>query len=98
MKTHKIHMLVLENRGAGNTTWILRAAIWNPACVIVTRDLKSLNVVEEKYDMLLHNLKWYHRLLRKFMGINKIRPTFKTVDSNLRGIQLPVIFDNSALL
>ena len=98
MKTHKVHMLVLKNRGAGNTTWILRAAIWNPKCVIVGRDLKSVDKFEIMYDMLLDKLKWYHKLLRRFMGINKIRPLFKSVDSNLDSIELPMIFDNSALL
>lgn len=84
--------IVDSTRQTGNTTWILKVAINNPNCAIVSKNPRYL---EDMYFKLFYDLPWYKRLYHKLFI--KKHPMFITKEYNFYGIKVPVIFDNSAL-
>jgi hypothetical protein len=95
-------------RNAGYTTMMLRASMYNPDCVIVTRDEKTRDWVEKEWQRvymdLFANRSWKKRIITKiliFFNILKVptkRPTFKSLRQNLRGYKGPIFFDNSCFM
>lgn len=83
-------------RATGNTTWILQSAIERPNCIIVSKNMKEANHLEQAYKSLLSKSAWYKKLWWKWFG--RKSPKFVSLDFSFEGHRLPVIFDNSALL
>ena len=95
-------------RGAGYTTMMLRASMYQPDCVIVSRDAKISDWVEKEWQKvymdLFANRSWKKRMITKILILFKIlkvptkRPTFKSLQQNLRGYKGPFFFDNSCFM
>jgi len=89
----EIKKIVLKTRGSGNTLWILKSAIKQPNCIIVSKDLKSAKQLENNYFQLLSKVSWIKRVFWKI--IKRKNPKFLSINSGFDGITSPVIFDNS---
>ena len=91
-----LEKIVRVTRGTGNTTWILQAAIENPNCIIVSRNMRGAEELEGLYNNLLHNSIWYKKLWWKVSG--RKHPKFVSLHYEFSGGNLPVIFDNGTLI
>lgn len=91
----RLQEIVYSTRQTGNTTWILKAAIKNPECVIVSKNMQQAKFLEREYYKLLLNAWWGQKLWWKLFG--RKHPKFLCLNSEFRGFSLPVIFDNGAL-
>jgi len=91
----KISEIVLTTRRTGNTTWILKSAVKTPDCIIVCKTLRHAKELEKEYFRMLQKSSWWLKLKWNLFGRN--HPHFWGVDSQFKGYNLPVIFDNSAL-
>jgi hypothetical protein len=87
--------IVYRTRQTGNTTWILKAAIKMPECVIVSKNMQQAKGLENEYRKMLLNESWWRKLYWKYFG--KKHPKFLSVSSRFEGMRLPIIFDNGAL-
>lgn len=96
MNTKKIKDIVVSNRQKGNTTWILKSAMKNPNCIIVTSNKTNSYELKSMYFAFLKAQPLYKKIIRRLIG--KKNPIFKSIDDDLRGYNLPIIFDNSALI
>ena len=84
------------NRRTGNTTWILKAAVNAPDCIIVCKDQSYASELEFEYKELLLKSKWWLRL--KWLLLGRKHPKFISVYMlQICVINKPLIFDNSAL-
>lgn len=86
-------------RGSGTTTWILKAAIKSPRCIIISRDEHTSINLRLMYFRLLSEEHWLKKLYWKIFG--REEPLFRSLNSSLgsfQGLKRPIIFDNSALL
>lgn len=92
----KILEIIDQNRGKGNTIWLLKSAINNPNIVIVCIDLKHCQYLKNNYFKLLKKEPWYRKLKWKLFG--RKHPLFKSINENFRGISKPIVFDNGTLL
>jgi len=90
----KITEIVYRTRQTGNTTWILKAAIKQPNCVIVSKNMQQAKNLERNYFQLLSKSAWYQKLYWKWFG--RKHPKFMTIDSKFEGFRLPIIFDNGS--
>ena len=89
LRISKIKEIVRCTRNQGSTTWILKAATRDPDCVIVCSDTRQM----------LYLINMYERLLPWWKKMGKIQyPKFKTVDEEFRGLDSPVVFDNSTFI
>lgn len=86
----------LSARSSGNTEWILKSAINNSNCIIVSKNKDYSRDLEFTFKTLLKKSIWYKRFFWFLFG--RKYPKFKTIDSNLAGLNCPIIFDNSALI
>jgi len=91
----KITEIVHRTRNTGNTTWILKAAIKQPNCIIVSKSKRDAEYLEWKYFQILSKSAWYKKLWWKWFG--RKHPKFLSLYNDFRGLGLPVIFDNGAL-
>ncbi len=87
--------IVCQTRRTGNTTWILKAAIKNPECAIVSKNMSQAKHLEHQYIKMLFNMWWGQRLWWKWFG--RKHPKFLSRHCDFNGLRLPVIFDNGAL-
>lgn len=92
---NNLQEIVYQTRQTGNTTWILKAAIKNPECVIVSKNMQQAKHLEHEYRKLLLNVWWGQKLWWKWFG--RKHPKFLSLHSEFRGFRLPIIFDNGAL-
>ena len=88
----KITEIVYKTRRTGNTTWILKAAIKQPNCVIVVKNMQQVKHLQKNYYQLLSKSTWYQKLYWKWFG--RKHPKFMTINSSFEGLGLPIIFDN----
>jgi len=88
----RITEIVYSTRRTGNTTWILKAAIRNPECIIVSKNMMQVQYLADEYHRLLSKSIWYKKLYWKWFG--RKHPRFMTINSRFEGMNLPVIFDN----
>lgn len=95
MKVEKINDIITYNRQKGNSTWIVKSAIKNPNCVIVAHDSACAYDLKCLYYSLLKKQPFYKKIIWKLFG--RSHPRFMSIENDFRGINLPVIFDNSAL-
>ena len=95
MYREKIQEIVNRNNHVGSTTWIIRAAVETPDCIIVSKDSLSAKELERQYFEMIKKSPWYRKLRWILFGRN--HPKFLTVNSRFEGLRLPIIFDNSAL-
>lgn len=92
----KVKEIVIKARQTGSTTWILKAAINNPNCIIVTGDIFTAKELKDHYFKLINKQNWLKRLWRKIF--NRKHPVFCSVDYNrFDNADKPIIFDNSSL-
>lgn len=95
-KQDKIIDICEHNRQCGSTTWILKAAVNNPNCIIIGYNDEYCEELKLKYFDLLRKENFFKRLKWKIFG--RKHPKFLSVNKkNIRGYRLPIIFDNSAL-
>lgn len=83
-------------RNTGNTSWILKAALNNPECIIVVGTTGELHALISGYEKLINNSPWYKKIYWKLT--KRSYPTFTTVDNVIPGGKLPLIFDNSCFV
>lgn len=83
-------------RNTGNTSWILKAALNNPECIIVVGTNSELSLLVSEYKKLINNSPWYKKIYWKLT--KRSYPTFTTVDNVIPGGKLPLIFDNSCFV
>jgi hypothetical protein len=97
---NKITEIVLLTRRTGSSTWILKSCISNPECIVVCADKERAQYMEMQYRDLLYKSPWYLKLKWYFFGRKNPRFVSVQYDPNniFRRNDLPVIFDNSALL
>jgi hypothetical protein len=92
MKKTITPLIIVERyRQNGNSTWILKSAIENPKCIIVSYNKANAEGLKLKYFEMLKNLPWWKRWK------HKVYPKFLSLNDNFDGYNLPIIFDNSAL-
>lgn len=101
----KILYISATHRRSGYTTMMLKAAMHEPNCVIVSRDMATARWVETRYDQLynevFHPKSIYKKILVKvllYIGIlskSTEKPKFMSLDSRLEGYNSTVFFDNS---
>jgi hypothetical protein len=91
---NKIEEIVLRTRRTGNTTWLLKSAIENPDCIIVSRTMRQAKELEKRYNSLLQTSSWYKKLWWKI--VKRKKPKFVSLDFRFEGLKTPVIFDNSS--
>jgi len=84
--------IIITTRGTGNTTWILKSAIMQPNCVIVSKNRSQSFLLEKNYLEIFSEQKWCKKLYWKLF-INK-SPKFMSIEQNFKGLKLPIIFDN----
>lgn len=92
--------IIASTRRSGNTTWILKAAIDNPNCIIVCRDANQANYQAKLYNKMILNQPWYKKLWWKIVG--REEPVFASVSDTdafryASREMRAVIFDNSAI-
>lgn len=75
----KITEIVSRARQTGNTTRLLKAAIKQPDCVIVSKNMQQAKHLEKNYFQLLSKSAWYQKLYWKWFG--RKHPKFMTIDS-----------------
>lgn len=92
---NNLQEIVYQTRRTGSTTWILKAAIKNPECVIVSKNMQQAKQLEHQYRKMLLNVWWGQKLWWKLFG--QKHPNFLSLSSEFRGFRLPIIFDNGAL-
>ncbi len=90
----KITEIVCKTRRTGNTDWILKSAIKQPNCIIVSKNGQQLKILEKRYFFLLSKSAWYKKLYWKWFG--RKHPKFVTTDSKFESFSLPIIFDNGS--
>ena len=95
MKKEKLVDIVVQHRQCGNTTWLAKAAIENPKCIILCHDSNSAKEIEDKYYDLLNEANFLKRLKWKMFG--REHPKFLSKSAKLDGYNLPIILDNSAV-
>ncbi len=87
--------MILQRRRTGYTTWVLRAAILDPKCVILSCNQDSSRDLERRYNRLIKEYGWFRRLWWKitFRG----RPQFISFQDpeRLKGSKHTIIPDNS---
>jgi len=93
---NKIQTIVNQTRRTGNTTWIIKSAIKNPNCVIVSKNKRESKLLKQKYIRMLSNDSLFQKLKWEIFG--RKQPIFLTINDSYRGFNLPIIFDNNALL
>lgn len=93
---NKIDEIVLRTRKTGNTTWLLKSAIENPDCIIVSRSMQEAKELEKRYNSLLQTSSWYKKLW--WLMVKRKNPKFVSLDFRFEGYNTPVIFDNSSFL
>lgn len=89
----KIIYLSETNRRSGSSTWILISAIYNPRCVIVSGNLETSRDLQYKYDRLIETNQMISQIYNEVN--NQQRPMFKTINDDISGYNIPIIFDNS---
>jgi hypothetical protein len=82
-------------RQNGNSTWIIKSAIENPECIILTYNKASADDMKDNYFAMLEAAHWTKKL--KWWLFGRKHPKFLSISSNLDGYKLPIIFDNSAM-
>ena len=86
----------IDYRCTGNTSWILKAALNNPECIIVVGTTGELHALNSEYEKLINNSPWYKKI---YWNLTKRSyPKFTTVDNVIPGGKLPLIFDNSCFV
>lgn len=93
---NSVENIVHQTRGTGNTTWLLKAAINDPDCIIIARNGENKNDLYDHYHWLLGKERWYRRLWWRVFG--RKHPEFRTLRYSFNGVREPVIFDNSSLI
>lgn len=86
---NKIKEIVYKTRRTGNSTWILKAAIKQPKCVIVSKNMEGTERLKKEYFKLLSNKKWYQKIYDKWFG-DKTVPLFLSINSRFEGLGLPL--------
>ena len=84
------------SRQSGNTTWLLKAAINNPNCIIIAKNGRGAKELQNRYYSLLNEESWLKRIWWKLFG--RKHPSFRTIDYSFNGLKKPIIFDNSSLI
>lgn len=88
-------------RQAGQTTWLLKAALNNPNCILVFGNNSIAITAKRRYEELKleswDNLPFYKKwFLNKTKWMSRKNPIFLSVNQDsLRGRSLPIIFDSS---
>jgi len=98
LSEYAVARIVGATRHTGSTTWILKSAIKQPKCVIVSRNLDHSRQLENRYFNMLSKSVWYMKLYWKWFG--REHPKFIPIHNSnaFYGLDLPVIFDNGAIL
>lgn len=99
-KDHTFEIAV-KSRRMGNTEYLIQAAIRNPNVVIICSNDSYARDLEKRYLQTVDKRSWWRKVLDKLTGRGKKRPEFiGLVNSGdrLRGLNVPVVFDLSALL
>ena len=79
-----IHEVVAHTRQQGNTTWLLKAALKNPDCIIVVGNH-------------MHRKELLKRLYKMTEGKQVALPEIMTKYQSFHGLNKPVIFDIASL-
>ena len=95
MKKVKLVNIIEQHRQNGNTTWLAKAAIENPKCIILAHDDNCAKEIEDKYYDLLDEASFLKRLKWKIFG--REHPKFLSKNAKLDEYNLPIILDNSAV-
>lgn len=89
----KLRYIADATKRQGQTTWILKAAIAQPNCAIVSKTTQQARYLKKEYERLISKSSWHKKLYWKMFG--RKQPLFLTVDCAFYGTRRPVIFDNS---
>lgn len=92
----RLEDIIRTTRATGNTTWILQSAIKRPNCIIVSKNMNGAKNLELGYKILLSESIWYKKLWWKCFG--RKNPKFVSLNFRFEGCNLPIIFDNGALV
>lgn len=91
-----IKRVINEVVRTGSTTWILKAAIENPNCVIISKNYEQSTVLRKEYFKMILNSPWYKKLYWRW--INKKHPKFIPISCDFHGIRMPIVFDNGTFV
>jgi len=104
----KIFNITASVRQCGYTTAMLKAAMYEPDCIIISNSKETARYLEQRYDEL-YGLTFnpknpFKRLtikLHRWLGILEKptkKPMFRSINQELRGYHKPFFFDNSCFL
>jgi hypothetical protein len=98
MSSLKINV-TMQTRRRGNSTYLLKAAIDNPDCCIISGSLAASDALKKRYKQLLEELPVYKKFFRWLTGKNKKMPSFESVTSfKPHQSRVPVIVDLEAII
>jgi len=96
--SNNVKVISNMHRRSGTSTWILKAALQNPKCLIIFKDEEKARKFKYDYYRELSKLNPW----RKFWVKLKIRkvgyPIFQSISVPFISHGYPIIFDNSALV
>lgn len=99
---YSVSDIAKKYRRSGNTSWILKAALNNPKCIIVVCSHKESTRLQNLYKELYNKVPWYQKVIRIFK--KREIPIFVSVQILkqdkyfLYGYKnRSLVFDNSAL-
>lgn len=95
----KVYEILSLTRRSGSTTWILKAAIRNPECIIVCRSIEHAWFFKKQYVELLDKQPFYLRIWWWFFGrkFPEFVPFNIFTKISFRK-KMPVIFDNQVFI
>lgn len=95
MDSESIRNICQYFRRKGCTSWILKSALKNPRVVIVAHTERYANDLRTEYLCMLKNRSFFEKFIAFFreyeepIFVSYIRPEI------LRGLNRPIVFDNS---
>ena len=89
---NQITEIVESNRRYGSTTWILKSALQNPNCLIISRDMNISDRIKQTYNKMYFEVFFLKRLFWKLM--KRKTPVFTSLSNHIHGYARPIVFDN----
>jgi len=96
--------IALRSRGSGNTTYLLKACLHNPRVTVVCSTGAYARQLQRQYlDMYWAQSWWVRKVWGRFRprdrrGVPKFIGSFDALKQGRGHMNIPVVFDNSALL
>lgn len=96
--------IAIKSRRSGNTTYLLKACLHNPRVIVVCSTEAYAKELQRKYlDMYWAQSWWVRKIAARFRpksrrGVAKFIGAFEALKRNGGHMNIPIVFDNSALL